>query len=515
LDLRDYLRIMRRNWLLIVTFTLLGLLGGGVGNLLVAPTYTAETQLFVAIQNSGSVQELQQGNTFSQARVQSYVKTVTTPAVLQPAIDSLGLDSTAAQLADRVKAGTDLNTVLIRISVSDRSPVQAAAITQAIAASLVDVVESLEQPKTGGSSPVRLSIIAPATAPASPSSPNTKLNLGLGVLLGLTVGLGTAILRSLLDNRIRGEADLHHVTNAPVLGRIAFEPSAANSPLLTQTPSQSPRAESFRQLRTNLQFANAAGQAKTIVVTSSLPGEGKSTTAANIAIALSEAGQSVCLVDADLRRPMINEYLGLDRNAGLTTALVGEADVDELLQPWGDTNLFVLTSGQIPPNPSELLGSNRMRSLLDRLEDIFDSVIVDAPPLLPVTDAAVLSRHADGVVLVVGTEKVKRQDLQKSVDTLALVDTNLMGIVLNRLPMKGPDAYAYTYYSYSSSSDSHDRNDAGDALDGDLAVGKLTGPSAAPDMRGERRNLQSPDSYVSEQQDDGRRAATVFPRARQ
>lgn len=506
---------MRRNWLLIVTFTLLGLLGGGAGNLAVAPTYTAETQLFVAIQNSGSVQELQQGNTFSQARVQSYVKTVTTPAVLQPAIDSLGLDSTAAQLADRVKAGTDLNTVLIKISVTDKSPVQAAAITQAIAASLVDVVESLEQPKTGGSSPVRLSIIAPATAPASPSSPNTKLNLGLGVLLGLTVGLGTAILRSLLDNRIRGEADLQHVTAAPLLGRIAFEPSAASSPLLTQSPSQSPRAESFRQLRTNLQFANAAGQAKTIVVTSSLPGEGKSTTAANIAIALSEAGQSVCLVDADLRRPMINEYLGLERNAGLTTALIGNADLDELLQPWGDSNLFVLTSGQIPPNPSELLGSDGMKALLVRLEDIFDAVIVDAPPLLPVTDAAVLSRHADGVILVVGTEKVKRQDLQKSIDTLALVDTNLMGIVLNRLPTKGPDAYTYSYYSYSGATDAYSQDGVEIVSADGFAREKTPGPPRAADLRNERRNLQAADSYISQESDDGRRAATVFPRSRQ
>lgn len=452
LDLRDYLRILRRNWLIVLTCTLLGLLGGGAGNLMITPTYTSETQLFVAIQNSGSVQELQQGNTFSQARVQSYVKTATTPSVLQPVIDTLGLDSTAQELAGRVTAATDLNTVLIKIAVIDTSPVQASATAQAIAASLVQVVESLEQPKTGGTSPVRLSIVAPATVPSSPSAPNTKLNLALGLLVGLVAGAGAAILRSMLDSRVRGEADVSAVTGTPVLGRIAFEESAAKSPLLTQSARQSPRSESFRQLRTNLQFANVAGQVKTIVVTSSLPGEGKSTTAANIAIALAEAGASVCLVDADLRRPMINEYLGLDRNAGLTTALIGRGEVEELLQPWGESNLFVLASGQIPPNPSELLGSERMRQIISTLEGIFDTVVIDAPPLLPVTDATVVSRIADGVVLVVGAEKIKRQDLEKSIATLGLVEANLLGLVINRLPLKGPDAYSYTYYGYSEAS---------------------------------------------------------------
>jgi capsular exopolysaccharide synthesis family protein len=121
-----------------------------------------------------------------------------------------------------------------------------------------------------------------------------------------------------------------------------------------------------------------ADHAKVVLVTSSLPGEGKSTTATNLAISLAQAGQTICLVDADLRRPMINQYLGLDRNAGLTTALVGAADVNDLLQPWGEDSLYVLTSGQVPPNPSELLGSDEMKRLLQRLEQAFDTVVIDA-----------------------------------------------------------------------------------------------------------------------------------------
>lgn len=447
LEINEFLRILRRNWILILSLALTGLLTAGVASVLVKRTYTADTELFVAIQNSGTVQELQQGNTFTQARVQSYVKTVTTPLVIQPVIDSLGLEETADEVASRVRATTDLNTVLIKIAVTDSSPVQAAAIAQAVANSFVARVEDLEKPKSGGSSPVNLSVVSPATAPTSPSSPNTRLNLLFGVLLGLGLGVAAALLRTKLDYRVQGEADLRRTTAAPLLGGIAFDQDATRKPLLTQTTPQSPRAEAFRQLRTNLQFANVSGRARTVLITSSLPGEGKSTTATNLAIALAQGGQTVLLIDADLRRPMISEYLGLDRNAGLTTALVGEAEVDDLLQPWGDDNLFVLTSGRIPPNPSELLGSDEMKQLITRLEHTFDIVIVDAPPLLPVTDAAVLAQHVGGVVLVVGSQKVKHHDLEKSIRTLEMVDSNILGIVLNRLPVRGPDAYAYSYYN--------------------------------------------------------------------
>lgn len=451
MDLRDYLRTFRRNWVLIVSLALAGLFIGGLASILIKPTYTSSTQLFVAIQSSGSVTELQQGNTFSQARVQSYVKTVNSPAVLTPVIESLGLPATASELAKRIEATSDPNTVLITITASDESPAQASAIAQAVGASLVRAVDDLERPKTGGTSPVRLSIIAPAVAPDQPSAPNTKVNLALGLLLGLGLGVAGALLRTRFDTLVRGESDLREVTDAPILGRITFDPEAAKKPLLTQTQPQSARAESFRQLRTNLQFAHVVGGRKSVLVTSSTPGEGKSTTATNLALSIAQSGQSVCLVDADLRRPMIDSYLGLERRVGLTTALVGTLDLDDVLQPWGEDGLFVLTSGVIPPNPSELLGSEEMRTLLDKLESTFDVVVLDAPPLLPVTDAAVLSQSVSGVVLVIGSQKTTRPEVEKSLSALGLVNAKLLGIVMNLLPTKGADAYSYSYYSYGSS----------------------------------------------------------------
>lgn len=434
-----------------MALALTGVLAGGAASLLAKPTYTSVTQLFVAIQSSGTVTELQQGNTFSQARVQSYVKTVSTPAVLDPVISKLGLDTTPSALAQNVKASTDLDTVLISISATDTSPAQSAAIAAGVADSLINVVDDLESPRAGGESPVRLSIVTPATSPEEPTSPNTKINLFLGLVVGLIAGVGAAVLRTLLDNRIRGELDVRRVTATPILGGISFDSEAAKNPLVTQADVLGPRSESFRQLRTNLQFAHISNDSKTVLVTSSIPGEGKSTTAMNLAICLAQAGQSVALVDADLRRPMVGEYLGLDRTVGLTTALIGQSDLSDVLQSWGEDNLFVLTSGQMPPNPSELLGSHQMRTLLARLEEMFDAVIIDAPPLLPVTDSAVLSQLVGGVVVVVGMQSVNQAELEKSLTALEMVQANILGMVLNRIPTKGPDAYAYGgYYSYES-----------------------------------------------------------------
>lgn len=475
---------------MIVACALICLLAAAAASLAVQPTYKSETKLFVALQNSGSVSELQQGNVFTQARVQSYVKTVSTPVVLQPVIDSLGLPVTPQELSAKISASSDANTVLITITAADESAVRSAAIAQAVGSSLIAAVDELERPSRGDSSPVKLSIVTPAVAPTSPSSPNMQLNLLLGLLAGTGIGLTLAVLRALLDTRIRGALDVGRVTDAPVLGGICFDSDAIKKPLLTQAKSQSPRAESFRQLRTNLQFAHVSHKSKTVLMTSSLPGEGKSTTATNLAIALAQAGQTVALVDADLRRPMIAEYLGLERSVGLTTALVGAADVSELLQPWGDDNLYVLTSGQIPPNPSELLGSLQMKDLITRLEQSFDAVVIDAPPLLPVTDAAVLAQQVGGVVVVVGVQKVRTPDLEKSLAALDLVEADLLGVVLNRLPSKGPDAYAYSYYAKDRTEEtaSARREDAHLNTDNDTFEKILSADSADPSVF---RNLSS------------------------
>ena len=187
----------------------------------------------------------------------------------------------------------------------------------------------------------------------------------------------------MLDTKIRNDDDLRSITASPVLGSIAFDETVPSHPIVIADEPHSAPAEAVRRLRTNLQFVGAASESKSLVITSSVPGEGKTTTSINLAVALADAGNRVVLVDADLRRPSVAEYMGLEGAAGLTTVLIGRAGVADVIQPWRSSGLDVLPSGQVPPNPSELLGSSAMRVLLEQLSESYDVVLLDSPPLLP------------------------------------------------------------------------------------------------------------------------------------
>jgi capsular exopolysaccharide synthesis family protein len=449
MELSQFLKLLRKYWIGVLSCTLLGLLAAGGLTLRMTPGYTSTTQLFAAAKSSGSIDDLQQGNSFTQARIRSYVMTVTTPLVLQPVIDRLQLDTVPAELAERVTAQASEDTVIITISAMADSPSAARELAAGIANSVVSAVEALESPSGDSSATVNLSVITPATAPSQQTTPNVPLNLVLGLLGGLAVGVLLTVVRSVMDTRIRGEADTKAVTDLPVLGRLAFDKDLTRGARLTRDVGLAHPEEGYRHIRTNLQFARVGKASKTILVTSSLPGEGKTSVASKLAIVMAQSGQRVLLVDADLRRPMVSRYLGVEGRAGLTTLLVGEAQPDDVLQPWGVDGLHVLAAGQIPPNPSELLSSGAMKQLIMRLDDRFDAVIFDAPPLLPVTDAAVLAQHVAGVIVVAGSGMVRTTDLANSLQSLELVGADVLGIVLNKLPAKGPEAKRHGYsYDY-------------------------------------------------------------------
>ncbi|GAA1185116.1 hypothetical protein GCM10009584_28910 [Ornithinimicrobium humiphilum] len=265
--------------------------------------------------------------------------------------------------------------------------------------------------------------------------------------MGVLAGGCLSLVRDLFDARVKGEADVQRVTDEPVIGAIAFDKDAPDHPLVLEIDPHSPRSEAFRALRTNLLYVNPDDPARTLLVTSTVPGEGKSTTSVNLALTMAETGATVCLIEGDLRRPRMLEYMGLESAAGLTDILVGRVEPEDVLQPYVG-GLQVLGCGAIPPNPSELLGSAAMERLLERLARDFDYVIIDAPPVLAVTDAAVLSTVVDGTMIVVGAGVVNRDPLGRAITTLERVDANILGLVLNRLPIKGPDAYSYSYESY-------------------------------------------------------------------
>lgn len=445
MELTDYIRILRKNWLIIVIATLLGVGAAAGWSLTRTPQYEAATTIVVSTQAGGTVAELQQGQNFTQSRMTTYAGLVTKPIVLNPVIAQLDLRITADALASKVTATSALNTTLIAISVTDADPRQAADIANALGASLTTAVEDFETPNGAESSPVRLTRVEDALAPLSPSSPNVPLNLALGGLVGLALGVGAAVLRAVLDTRIRTPRDVELVTDRPLIGAIAFDPKAKDRPLIVHADPLSPRAESFRALRTNLQFLDMGGRAS-FVITSSIPSEGKSTTAINLAIALADAGKRVALIDADLRKPKVAEYLGMEGGAGLTDVLIGRARVGDVMLPWGQRSLYVLPAGKIPPNPSELLGSKQMQTLLDVLERDFDVVLCDAPPLLPVTDAAILAKATSGAIVIVSAGRTNRHQLSGAVDSLEKVGAKIAGLVMSMVPTRGPDAY----YSYGA-----------------------------------------------------------------
>ena len=367
MELHDYLILGRKRWVSILLITALAVAGAMGASLLATPTYQANSQVFVSVISGGSTSDLLQGSNFTLNRVKSYTDMVTSPRVLIPVIQRLSLHTTPDQLASSISADSPLDTVLINVTVTNKDPQLASDVANATADSLGTQVSALEKPSGAQASPVHISSSRTATVPTVPTTPKLKLNLALGLLIGITLGFLTAIFREVLDTKVRSEVDVRKVTNASVIARIGFDEDASQHPLTVQSSPHSHRSEAFRRLRTNLQFLDIADRPKTIVVTSSLTGEGKTTTAINLAITLADAGSRVALVDADLRRPSIADYMGLEGEVGLTTVLIGKADVQDAVQPWGNGGLHVLPSGLVPPNPSELLGSRSMANLLDQL----------------------------------------------------------------------------------------------------------------------------------------------------
>ena len=459
MELRDYIRIVRKGWMIIVAVMLVGVAAAGLSTLAATPKYTASTQLFVSVQSSesSSASDLVQGSSAAQQKVRSYVDVVTSRSVLSPVIDELGLAVTPQQLADQINAETPTNTVLIDITVQDTDGERAAEIANAVGASFASVVvDELESPTGGGPSLVKIATVEPAISATTPSSPRPLINIALGLLAGLALGIGAAVLRSTLDTRIHGLDDIKTVTSAPILGGISFDPDAKRKPLVVHVDPRNPRAESFRSLRTNLQFVNLDAGSRSFVVTSSLPSEGKTTTTSNLAIALAESGASVVVVDGDLRLPRLAETMGLEGAAGLTDVLIGRADLEDVMQPWGRGRMFVLPAGQVPPNPSELLGSKAMVELLERLTTSFDYVVIDAPPLLPVTYASILSKLTGGALVVAAAGRTRRTELESALRNLDHIGSTVLGIVLTMLPTKGPDSYGYGNYGHYYGMDQDD-----------------------------------------------------------
>jgi capsular exopolysaccharide synthesis family protein len=480
LDLADYLRVVRVYWKAIVAFTLLATLTAFGWTVLQPKIYSSDSSGIVVTPGSDNVSLSLAGDSLAKAKVKNYESVAKSRLVADRVIASLELKTTADALLGTISVKVPLDTAEIRVTAQSPDPATAQRVADAWVNGLAAQVEAIETATPGtatpdaGTSPdaatapaatasaVRILPLGKAVLPTSPVSPNVKLTLALGALIGLALGVAYALVRRHLDRRIRNATEIERLFDVPVIGTLPVDHRLDEKSTILDAGAAAQlhdaggaMAEALRELRTNLSFLDVDQPPRIIVVTSSMQAEGKSTVTANLAVTMAAAGENVVVVDGDLRRPTLVDVFNLVPGVGVTDVLTGTAELEDVLQPWGALpNLSVLGSGRIPPNPSELLGSKAMKNMLNALAENA-IVLIDAPPLLPVTDAAVLSRVADGAIVVIRTGRTTQEQLGQSLGNLEKVKGRILGAVLNYVPTKGTDAYSY-YGTYTSAPETQD-----------------------------------------------------------
>jgi capsular exopolysaccharide synthesis family protein len=476
MEFKDYVRLIRAHWVGVAVCVVLGVLVAVGYNHTQPAVYEATATGYVTADSAkGDAGQASINDSLAKSKVVSYVAIATSITTAQQVVTNANLatdpihpefkDANPGSLIGEISVSQPLDTVLITISARGPTPEAAQALADAWARALAVQIAHVEHPKAdeaqlqsdtlGG---FHMEVYASAQ-PGSQVLPRSTLNLLIGLLGGLLLGFAYALIRKQFDRRLRNAEDVEKQFGVPVIGLVPQSSHVRHADgrelFLAVTgstaSSSASTAEAFRKLRTNLAFMDVDHPPRIIVVTSPKQSDGKSTIAANLAAAIAIGGQPVTLIDGDLRRPTVANSLAMVDGAGLTDVLVGRVKADQVMQDHPDVpGLKVLASGAIPPNPSELLGSHVMRTLINELaKDAM--VIIDAPPLLPVTDAAVLTRSADGAIIVVTHGGTLDSELQASLNHISTVHGRTLGIVFNRMRRSasggyyGGDYYRYEY----------------------------------------------------------------------
>ncbi len=446
--------------------------------LLITPTYEASA-LFYVNNSSGAAEDSQDSISSSDISaaenlVGSYIVILQTQETMERVIAHSSVDRTAAELLDMISAGAVNSTQVLEVVVTSSDPQEAAQIAEAISVVLPERIADII---LGTSAKV----VDTVQVPEQPSSPSYVKNAVLGFLIGMMLSVGVITLQEILDIRIRSEEEIAEVCQYPVLVTVPdvsapSKGSGYGSNASTKKKPQSKNrqtaligpdisfsaAEAYKLLRTKLQFSFVDAEDSTgrvIGVSSAVAGEGKSFTSANLAYALSELGKKVLLIDCDMRLPTLAQKLGLQAQRGLSSYLAGQCKLEELIQYCGikehEKDFHVITAGQIPPNPVELLSSRRMAHGLETVRKFYDFVILDLPPVSEVSDAVTVSRETDGMLLVVHQNHCDRMVLAEAVSQFEFVGAKILGVIYNgaadRKGQYGKKKYYRSYYETSAS----------------------------------------------------------------
>lgn len=439
------IRVLRKRWYIVLIATILGGVGAFAASSTVTPVYHSTASLYFSLRTATSGSDINQGSAYTQAQMLSFARLATSSVVLDPVADELDGDLSSNQLRRLMSVTIPQNTVILDVRVGSTDPDRAALIANTVADSLIEAVDAVAPETSDGEATVTARSIDPATPATFQTSPNKQQDALLGAILGFLAASVALVLAAALDTRVRSESSLKAITKLPVLGSIEQTPPSADPrPVAIRQPNGS-AAESFRHVRSGLRFASASHETRSLAITSSVPAEGKTWLAANLAFVLAETGKRVLLIDADLRKPRLADTFGIAGVVGLTTVLIDAIPLRSAVQPWPRSTLEILPSGAVPPNPAELLASERMKELIQQVADEYDLVVIDTAPVQVVADATVIAQQVDSLLIVADTKRVRRAQLAFSIEALERTGAHISGVVLNRVKPRPRDADYYLH----------------------------------------------------------------------
>lgn len=449
LDLRQLLRIARQYlWIAVILMVVAG--GTAFFRSSQQPDEFRTTSQLIMLGESGEGVNSYTAQLSSQNLIETYRSLIESDIILQRVVEELQLPYDYVKLDEKVSTSAVTDTLLLQVTVVDTDPNRAATIANAIAEEFQRYIDDniANNRNVNLSSPVAIN--NEARIPAEPFEPQPLTAGLLGAFVGLLLAVALIAVLEFLDNTVKPQLDFQGLTGSPMLASIPQAPNVRSGSHQVYTVAQprSSASEAIRLLRTNLEFASASADIHRFVISSPNPGEGKSTTAANLGVALAQSGARTVVIDADLRRPTLHEIFGVPGDDGLTTLLTHPN------RPWETvarrvavTNLMLIPSGPIPPNPSDLVSSRRFISLLDAIGQEVDLIILDSPPILAASDALAMAAHADGLVLVCYSNKTRLDQLGHASQAIRQGGIRLIGVVLNRTKKQQGATYYGEYYS--------------------------------------------------------------------